>query len=216
MADDIHLAEVLASRMAHELAGAVGGVRNGLELMSEDAANGPPAADLVSHVDNSARIAADRLAFYRMAYGAAGRDITGLAELRALALGFMEASGRGVLDWPLPPIVPSLEPGEGKLVLLMIELALDALPRGGRIFVEVEEDIFAVVARSDGDDPRAAPAMPDDLAGAVGADTGAGPEAVSARTAHALLAKAVAAGVSRALSIGDASPGEIRLDAVKR
>ncbi len=207
----VGFAEMLVSRLAHELVGAVGGINNGLELLSEEASGGAPSAELFAHIEAGARIAADRLAFYRVAYGAAGKDITSISDLRALALDFGAARGRGRLDWPLAPIAPSLQPGEGKLLLLMIELAFDALPRGGTVYVDAEEDVLAVEAIGEKQDPRAAAVMSDALSDAI--SSASEPEA-TAHSVHAVLTRQIARRCGRRLGLSTTQKGDIRIEAV--
>jgi len=67
---DMRVAELLASRLCHDVVGPVGAVNHGMELLEDEgAAFGEEALRLAS---TSARHAADLLQYYRLAYGAAG------------------------------------------------------------------------------------------------------------------------------------------------
>lgn len=135
---DIRITELLCSRLCHELASPVGAINNGIEMVEEfDDSMIDEAMPLIG---NSARMVASRLAFYRMAYGAAGnRSIASVAELIELADAYF-AEGRTRLAWPTDPIAPELEDGWAKLLLNMLPLAADTLPRGGELAVSYHEE----------------------------------------------------------------------------
>src|SRR5258708_1678422 len=128
-------AKLLVSRLSHDLASPVGAVMSGLELMQEF--EGESAEDARRLMGDSARIAARRLAFFRLAFGfagnAAGRP---LAEARVVIEDFL-AAGRVKLAWPEASAADAHRPAEGgiKLLLLLVVVAVEALPRGGSLAV---------------------------------------------------------------------------------
>ena len=137
---DLKVAELLSSRLCHELVGSAGAVGNGIELIRDsldeaDGSNGTlgPEDDMqldaLKLVDQSAHQVINRLKFYRMAYGYAGHQATNIAELRSIAQSYV-GEGKVRLSWPLPPIVPELREGDGKLMLNLIVMAVEGLPRG--------------------------------------------------------------------------------------
>jgi histidine phosphotransferase ChpT len=94
---DIRVAELLCSRLCHELVSPVGAINNGVELieeMGEDMAE--EAIALISH---SAGQAARRLRLLRLAYGAAGGEgAVGFADAQQAATAYF-ADGKISLDW---------------------------------------------------------------------------------------------------------------------
>jgi histidine phosphotransferase ChpT len=60
------MAELLISKMTHDLAGPIGATENGLELLEED---GSFASDALAIARQSARNVSSRLRYYRLAYG---------------------------------------------------------------------------------------------------------------------------------------------------
>ena len=69
---DQRIAELLCSRICHELVAGVAAINNGVELITEiDSSMMDEALDLIG---TSARQSSARLQFYRMAYGFAGND----------------------------------------------------------------------------------------------------------------------------------------------
>ena len=67
---DMRVAELLASRLCHDLVGPIGAVNNGLEFLQDD--DFGSADDALSLVSKSAAQTADLVQLYRLAYGLAG------------------------------------------------------------------------------------------------------------------------------------------------
>lgn len=145
IAFDLKLAEMLASRLCHDLVNPIGAVANGVELMSEfcDTMQ-KDALDLVASAADSAM---KRVAFFRVAYGFAGHDEgQSILEVRGLAAGFL-AGGKVALAWPPGPDDAALGlPRSGlKLLLALVALGAETLPRGGSLAVTVESPTGAKV-----------------------------------------------------------------------
>jgi len=133
----LEVVEQLCSRICHDLAGPVGAIRNGLELM-EEAEEGEPAGgqalDLIGH---SADLAARRVRLFRLAYGRSTRDgVRGFADLREAALDWL-SGGRVTLQWPpgQPADTLAPRPGLAKLLINLVILAAEAIPQGGVLSV---------------------------------------------------------------------------------
>ena len=67
MIDELRMAELLCTRLCHDLTGPIGAVSNGAEFLSEEGFNMQGQA--VELITSSAFSAVTRLQFYRMAYG---------------------------------------------------------------------------------------------------------------------------------------------------
>ena len=139
MSDQLRLTQLTCSRLCHDLVGAAGAVNAGMEILAEMGALDDAAMDLAT---KSGLEVTRRLAFYRVAFGAGGAGGGSRAEvsaLRKLATEFLEA-GTSTLDWPDvgdPPYEIDLV--MGKLLLNLILIASECLPRGGTITVNVAE-----------------------------------------------------------------------------
>ncbi len=154
---DLKLAEMLASRLCHDLVNPIGAIANGVELLSEFCDT--MQQDALDLVASSADRAMKRIAFFRVAYGFAGHDEgQSIQEVRAFAEGFL-AGGKVALDWPTKPEDAAIGlPRSGlKLLLAMIALAADSLPRGGKVVVSVDPPGGARVV-ADGAGARIEPA----------------------------------------------------------
>jgi histidine phosphotransferase ChpT len=134
--ESLDLAALLCSRVCHDLISPVGAIMNGLEVMEEskDEETKTFAMDLIK---KSSRTASAKLQFCRIAFGAAGsagaQIDTGDAE--KVARGMME-DDKTKLSWSVPRVL--LPKNRVKLVLNMLLIAAQAIPRGGQIAVSAE------------------------------------------------------------------------------
>lgn len=129
---DRRIAELLCSRICHELVAGVAAINNGVELISEiDPTMFDEAMGLIG---SSAKQASARLQYYRMAYGFAGHDaLGGMSAVTELIEGLLEDEER--FEMQVAGDAPALEAGWGKLLLNMVVLGMDCLPRGGALTV---------------------------------------------------------------------------------
>lgn len=138
MTESIRLSQLVCSRLCHDLVGAAGAVNAGLEILAEMGALDDSAMELAT---KSGKELTRRLAFYRVAFGAGGAGSNGaeIAVMRKLASEFM-ASGNARLDWPdHGDGISEIDPVLGKLLLNLILIASECLPRGGVVSVQIAE-----------------------------------------------------------------------------
>jgi histidine phosphotransferase ChpT len=161
----LDLAALLCSRVCHDLISPVGAIVNGLEVLEEekDEATKEFALDLIK---KSARTASAKLQFCRIAFGAAGSAGAqiDLGDAESISRGFLE-DDKTKLAWNLPR---ALSPkNRVKLLLNMLVIAGQAIPRGGRISVDPvgsgESMGFKVTAA--GTNAKVPPAVPALLTG---------------------------------------------------
>jgi len=144
---DLRVLELLTARLCHDLIGPVAAIANGVELLGED--DPEFVRDAVALVGDSARKANARLQFYRFAYGFRGGGLTGPAPHRLASELFAEtaiACDYGVEARALPV-------ERQKLACLMLAVAGEGLPRGGRLALGVGDGEPRVDARGDGSGP---------------------------------------------------------------
>lgn len=134
---DIKVVKLLSSRLCHDLVGPAGAVHNGMELFEE--MGGDDGGEALKMVSASVAQLSARLGFLRMAFGLGG--LSGrkppLAESRELTAAFLQG-GRISLDWSddTPDnLAQAISAPAIKLLLNMILVAADALPRGGTLGV---------------------------------------------------------------------------------
>lgn len=136
---EMRVAELLCSRLCHDLVGPVSAINHGCELIAD---SGPQmVAEAGEMTAESARQASNRLQFFRVAFGLSGGG-TGqmsMAEGRKLAKGFIERHIE--LDWPINPDLPWADQAVQvpkdviKVILNLLMLSIDCLPRGGHVAI---------------------------------------------------------------------------------
>ncbi|MBB6253841.1 histidine phosphotransferase family protein [Nitrospirillum iridis] len=129
---ELHVVELLCSRLCHDLISPVGAIANGVELIEE---MGKSMADeAMSLIADSADQAARRLRLFRLAYGSAGNSGAFTAPEARTVLGAWFRGGRVRLDWPAD-VMPKPDNGVLKLALNLGLLAEEALPHGGVVAI---------------------------------------------------------------------------------
>jgi histidine phosphotransferase ChpT len=158
----LDLAALLCSRVCHDLISPSGAIVNGVEVLEEstDEETRSFAIDLIK---KSARTASARLQFCRIAFGAAGSANTqlDLGDAEKVTRGFIEDE-KVKLAWNLPSAL--LPKNRVKLLLNMILVASQSIPRGGIVAVEgdgpPEAMTFRILARGlNARIPQAVPAL---------------------------------------------------------
>jgi histidine phosphotransferase ChpT len=158
----LDLAALLCSRVCHDLISPSGAIVNGLEVLEEskDEETKSFALDLIK---KSAKTASARLQFCRIAFGAAGSASAqvDLGDAENVARGFIEDE-KIKLAWNLPSAL--LPKNRVKLLLNMILVAAQLIPRGGILAVEgdglPEAMTFKISARGlNARIPQAVPAL---------------------------------------------------------
>lgn len=143
----IEFASLLCSRLCHDLLSPVGATINGLELLADET-DPELRAQYMSLLSDSAEASANKLKFFRLAFGAAGGygDDIDTREAKAALEGIARGNARVVFGWLVDQ--PTLSRGATRILLNLSLIALDALVRGGRLDVGVEAD--EVVVRAEG------------------------------------------------------------------
>jgi len=133
--DDLILAELLCARLVHDLSGPVGAVANGVELLGEEETPADLAGEAIGLLAGSAAAAVARLRFLRQALGTQGATPPP-AELRRLAVDYFTKGAQGgdavALEWPAT-LDPTHSGMAARLVLNLLMVARDCLPRGGTV-----------------------------------------------------------------------------------
>lgn len=195
---DIDFASLLCSRLCHDLLSPVGALNNGVELLADE--HDPEMrARVLELLAESARAAANKLKFFRLAFGAAGGfgETVDAREARAAIEGLLGPERRIQFGWMVAE--PALSKGAIKILLNLALIASDALVRGGRIDVGAETG--EIVIRAEG--PRLAldPELRDALEGRTPT------RALSPRAAAAALVHMLAAGQGGGVKVSDAEEG---------
>jgi histidine phosphotransferase ChpT len=137
MPTSVELATLLCSRLCHELLSPVGALSNGIELL-RDERDPEMRQRCMELLEQSAKISADKLKFFRLAFGAAGGfgETVPSEEPRELVHNLVGGNGRIVLEWAVAE--DQLSKSAVKVLLNLAAIGIDALPRGGQLDVGVE------------------------------------------------------------------------------
>jgi histidine phosphotransferase ChpT len=133
----IDFASLLCSRLCHDLLSPVGALNNGLELLADE--HDPEMRDrCLDLLNESARTSANKLKFFRLAFGAAGGfgDSVDAREAKVAIEGMFGESGRTEIGWMVE--AATLSKPAIKVLLNLALIAGDALVRGGRLDIGAE------------------------------------------------------------------------------
>ena len=144
-------ASLLCSRLCHDLLSPVGALNNGIELLADE--HDPEMrARCLDLLGESARASANKLKFFRLAFGAAGgfADQVDTREARVAIEGLFGGDGRIQLGWMVDE--PTMSKSALKVLLNIVLIAGDALVRGGRLDVGAEKHDAGldIVVRAEG------------------------------------------------------------------
>ena len=145
---DLDLSALLCSRVCHDVISPVGAIANGLELMDDPENDQETKTAALDMVRRAANVATAKLKFCRIAFGAsgsAGAQID-MGEAGDIAQAFV-GEEKVKLDWQVPR--ENRPKQDVKLLLNMLLLAIEGLPRGGVITMTAEGAGFVVKAKGD-------------------------------------------------------------------
>ncbi|HEV2746600.1 MAG TPA: histidine phosphotransferase family protein [Allosphingosinicella sp.] len=182
-------ASLLCSRLCHDLLSPVGALNNGIELLADE--HDPDMrARCLDLLGESARASANKLKFFRLAFGAAGgfADEVDTREARVAIEGLFGGDGRIQLGWMVDQ--STMSKSALKVLLNLVLIAGDALVRGGRLDVGSERhgQGLDIVIRAEGTRIVLDPELKKVLAGEVSEDAIA-PRAAAAWLTHCLVAE---------------------------
>lgn len=182
-------ASLLCSRLCHDLLSPVGALNNGLELLADE--HDPEMRlRVLELLSESAKASANKLKFFRLAFGAAGGfgETVDTREAQAALEGLFGDNHRVKIGWMVEdPVLPK------HAIKVLLNLALiggDALIRGGQLDIgaEIVDGSIEIVVRADG--PRIV--LDSELRSALAGgqdDMPVTPRAAAAFLAHALVAQ---------------------------
>ena len=204
----VDLASLLCSRLCHDLMSPVGALNNGIELLADE--QDPDMREkCLELLADSARASANKLKFFRLAFGAGGGfgEEIDTHEAEAALEGVFGPERRIELGWMVEG--NKLPKDAVKLLLNLALLAGDALVRGGRLDVgaETRDGQIELVIRAEGPRILLDPALRETLA------TGSSGGQVEPRAAGAWLAHSLAASANGAIRLSDPSSDVLMIGA---
>lgn len=185
----VDFASLLCSRLCHDLLSPVGALNNGLELLADE--HDPEMrARCLELLSESAKASANKLKFFRLAFGAAGGfgETVDAREARAAIEGLFGEGHRVKLGWLVEDA--TLPKTAIKVLLNLALIAGDALVRGGQLDVGAEtiDGQIEIVVRASGPRIVLDAEMRAALTGTQG-DAVITPRAAAAYLVHALVAE---------------------------
>lgn len=205
----VDLASLLCSRLCHDLMSPIGALNNGIELLADE--TDPDMREkCLELLADSARASANKLKFFRLAFGAAGGfgEEIDTHEAEVALEGLFGAERRIELGWSVSE--EKLPKNAVKLLLNLSMLAGDALVRGGRLDVAAErrgQDVELAV-RAEGPRILLDPALRVTLA------NGGGEAGIEPRAAGVWLANRMVQDAGGTIQISDESSPVLTIGAV--
>ena len=147
----VDFASLLCSRLCHDLLSPVGALNNWLELLADE--HDPEMRQrCLDLLNESARASANKLKFFRLAFGAAGGfgDKVDTREARNAIEGLFGESGKVAIGWMIEE--GALPKPAVKVLMNLALIAGDALVRGGQLDIGAEEQDgkVEIVVRAEG------------------------------------------------------------------
>ncbi len=207
----VDFASLLCSRLCHDLLSPVGALNNGLELLADetDPAMRERCMELLAE---SARVSANKLKFFRLAFGAAGGfgEMVDTREAQIAIEGLFGENRRLTIGWQVTE--PQLPKAAIKVLLNMAMIAGDSLVRGGELDIggESEAGTVEIVLRGHG----SRVVLDDELRSTL--INGAAGDAVSSRSAAAYLAHAIVNDAGGSVRVDDVDENTILFGATLR
>lgn len=196
----VDLASLLCSRLCHDLMSPVGALNNGIELLADE--TDPDMREkCLELLADSARASANKLKFFRLAFGAGGGfgAMIDTGEAQSALAGLYGAERRIELSWLVSEA--KLPKDAVKLLLNLAMLAGDALVRGGQLTVGAEQagGNLEMVIRAEGQRVLLDPTLRETIIkGSAGGE-------IEPRAAGAWLAHSLAAGQGGSIQLSDPS-----------
>lgn len=207
----VDFASLLCSRLCHDLLSPVGALNNGLELLADE--TDPAMRDrCMELLAESARTSANKLKFFRLAFGAAGGfgEAVDPREAKGAIEGLLADNKRTMLGWMVD--LDTMPKPAVKVLLNLAMIANEALVRGGTLDVGAEENAgqLEIVVKIEGPRIILDPALRQMLT------DGNGDDAVAARTAAAFLVHTLAQEAGGAVLVSEPAEGVMIFGAAMR
>ena len=195
--DPAHLSAFIASRICHDLVSSVSSITNALDFMNEPQESEMRAqAEKLLH--DGAESAASKLKFLRYAFGSVGlsKGAADIHDAKTITERFIESHNyKPSVNWDIE--TDHLSFSHARLIMNMVMLAVDCLPRGGAIDVKVrnQTDGLGIAITATGERFKLRDDTRDAASGTEPAD------GWSARTVQPLFTRIIAEGLGGTLAV---------------
>ena len=135
------LSSLIGSRICHDLISPIGAITNGLELLDMAGSTTGPELSLIG---DSVGNASARIRFFRLAFGFAGEEDVGAADVTSI-LADLQKGGRVQFDWRVSGPVPREEARLACLGLMCLETAM---AYGGEVVLRKDEGTWRLIGKA--------------------------------------------------------------------
>ena len=146
MQSPIELSEIITVKICHDLAGPIGALNNGVELLRDKSNTSHIQEESLNLIEISSQESVHKLMYFRQCYGTASFDGEHSIEaLRDMAVNYFKRS-KITIDWQLPKAtfgtttIPTVTTVAAKVVLNAILVIANSLVYGGTIKVRIARD----------------------------------------------------------------------------
>lgn len=138
----LRLAELLSSRLCHDLVTPIGAINTGLELFQENVVDlSEDSTEIIDLIQHSSQVASSRLSFFRIAFGSSG-ERTSFGEARTLIENYFSRS-KIEFEWKSPFQEDLILENWGRLLLNSVLWVSECAPKGGIIQVTLPDKMSA-------------------------------------------------------------------------
>lgn len=144
MNDPTELAELLCTRLCHDLTGPISAINNGGELLEDEIEE--MGSDAMALILDSAKEAANRIQFYRLAYGRVNEEFEALFSDKREVIDAFFSTTKITFDWEASQLDQPISQRLGRLLLNGLIIAQSVLIRGGTIAIVTSGDHYVIRA----------------------------------------------------------------------
>ena len=148
-----NLAALMCARICHDLVSPVGALGAALEVL-DDETSVDMHEDAMDLVRTSARQASHKLKYLRLAFGA-GSSAPGVLSVDQLREMVDDMYGQGKAEIVWDADVDGVEKTHGRLLLNMVMIALQSIPRGGELKIDMQQKSDACLFNLTATGPKA-------------------------------------------------------------
>ncbi|MBE6450895.1 MAG: hypothetical protein IJF12_03160 [Alphaproteobacteria bacterium] len=138
------VAELICTRISHDLIGNIGAVSNAVELLDDDPES---IEDVKPILEISSKVLSDRLKFFRLAFGLNNATLKNVEELSKIAQNYVQTLGNR--NFPINLDIKINNVQIYKIVLLGIMSLTDVFIKGGKLCVTENSEGLDFIASSD-------------------------------------------------------------------
>lgn len=147
---DLNIAELISTRISHDIIGNIGAVANAVELLEEGDLEFLD--DIKSILKLSSGVLSARLKFFRMAFGASNANLSDLLGVDKICREYLATIGNQ--NFPIALSNKLTDSRWSKLALLGVMIAADTIIKGGSINIEQSGKSLYIIAQSNSLPPQ--------------------------------------------------------------